>query len=375
MKNLKRMGSTEHNVLKNTKAEDILKNIDVSTMFETRKLFQPYRLFYQISGLLPSKIAYSGIDKEKLFSTILQRFPYTKNLAIKSEDWNYNKQSVFFRCCVIPIEKELFINYCPYTGDVELLYSNNINMKKLENIKKIIIDHREEPEKQSGNIFLLCSPPGGSFELMKFKLYPYNVDIEKYYNNDFHNIHEILCKRLSIPNEKGIVLLHGKPGTGKTSYIRQLNTFINKRMIYIQSEISDRMASPEFISFIMDYPNSILIVEDAENVLRERSGFNGNAVTNILNISDGLLSDCLNLQLVCSFNTDLSRIDKALLRKGRIIASYEFKELEVDKARNLANNLGKKLSINKPMTLAEIFNSDSLEFGKKEENKIGFAYA
>jgi hypothetical protein len=78
----------------------------------------------------------------------------------------------------------------------------------------------------------------------------------------------------------------------------------------------------EFIPLLMEYPNSVLIIEDAEAVIEERHGNTNGTVANLLNISDGLLSDCLNIQLLCSFNTNLSNIDKALLRKGRIIKQF-----------------------------------------------------
>lgn len=69
----------------------------------------------------------------------------------------------------------------------------------------------------------------------------------------------------------------------------------------------------------------------------ENSNNSYSPVSTLLNLADGLLSDCLNIQIVCSFNTDLSMVDKALMRKGRLIAKYEFKELEVEKAQNLSN--------------------------------------
>lgn len=89
------------------------------------------------------------------------------------------------------------------------------------------------------------------------------------------------------------------------------------------------------------------------------------------NISDGLLSDCLNIQVICSFNTDLSRIDKALMRKGRLIARYEFGELAASKAQKLSQELGYSQSLNSPMTLAEIYNQTDDAY-EEESKPIGF---
>lgn len=56
----------------------------------------------------------------------------------------------------------------------------------------------------------------------------------------------------------------------------------------------------------------------------------------LLNISADLLADCLNVQIIGTSNTDLSRVDNALSRKGRLIARYEFKELKVKSATSIA---------------------------------------
>ena len=104
---------------------------------------------------------------------------------------------------------------------------------------------------------------------------------------------------------------------------------------------------------------------------------NGNSpVSTLLNLSDGLLSDCLNIQIICSFNTDISKVDSALLRKGRLIAKYEFKELEVEKAQNLSEKLGFKTHISKPMNLTDIYNQEEKNGNHTAQRKsIGFVKA
>ena len=93
----------------------------------------------------------------------------------------------------------------------------------------------------------------------------------------------------------------------------------------------------------------------------------------LLNISDVLLSDFLNIQVICSFNTDISKIDSALIRKGRLIAKYEFKELVVEKAQALSDKLKFDTKIYKPMTLTEIYNQHEPGFEQTQQrNAIGF---
>jgi ATP-dependent 26S proteasome regulatory subunit len=126
----------------------------------------------------------------------------------------------------------------------------------------------------------------------------------------------------------------------------------------------------------MENMNSVLIIEDGENVIknRESAGAGGNAVSNLLNLTDGILSDCLHIQVVATFNTHIKNIDEALLRKGRLIVNYEFGKLSVDNTNRLFRYLGKDHTADREMTLADIYNFDHVDLSnnKNTKKKIGF---
>lgn len=197
------------------------------------------------------------------------------------------------------------------------------------------------------------------------------LEVESLYNDDFMEMNEIINH--SIENKKtGLILLHGKPGTGKTSYIKHLiSKFEDESFIFVQNEFVKELLKPEFISFMVKHRSSILIIEDAEKIIVSRESSEDSVVSTILQLTDGLFSDYLNIKVICSFNSKMDKIDTALLRKGRMIANYEFKPLNKEKANRLTQSLGYK-GTDRDMTLAEIFNLKEKDFGQLKQKKIGF---
>jgi len=93
----------------------------------------------------------------------------------------------------------------------------------------------------------------------------------------------------------------------------------------------------------MKHPNSILIIEDAENIIHDRTEaafLPKQAVSNLLNLPDGLLDDAMHQQIICIFNCDVQSIDPALLREGRLVIEHKFDKLSVENSRRLYAKLG-----------------------------------
>lgn len=246
-------------------------------------------------------------------------------------------------------------------------------MKKAEKFSKIIKKYkydRRTIKTPPNRIHLICQNHG-ILNLRNFRIKKIDVDIDLNYNDDFKETDKIIKSAIDKESNNGLILLHGIAGAGKTTYIRHLIGISKKRIIYAPPDFAEAISSPDLMGFMINYPDSVLIIEDAENVIQERSAGDKSAVSNILNLCDGLLSDCLNMTVICTFNTDVAKIDTALLRKGRLLAKYEFRELEKSKAQKLSNHLGFKSTIEKDMTLAEIYNQND-SFSNIKNGKIGF---
>ncbi|WP_298508000.1 AAA family ATPase [uncultured Kordia sp.] len=222
------------------------------------------------------------------------------------------------------------------------------------------------------SVFKVLSRDRNSFFTEDVRTADFDCDIKTMYNDDFIPVNETIEASLAV-EKAGLILLHGVPGTGKTSYIKSLITkHPTKNFIFIQNEFVNELLHPDFISFLLKNQNSILIIEDAEKVLTSREQKNENSVVStILQLTDGLFSDYLNIKIICTFNTSMNKIDTALLRKGRMIAYYEFKALEKEKANMLLSKLEHEAT-DKPLTLADIFNYQNRSFKPTEKRPIGF---
>lgn len=268
---------------------------------------------------------------------------------------------------------------------IEILKSNEIEYKEEQlNIGMVSVD--------DGDLFVKDFIIHDEFKLNHPDLY---------YGEGFSNFHTELLKKLKKLN-KGLILLDGDPGTGKSYYIRYLIKELSKeknvKVLYYPPSMINSIIDPNFINFITDWAKSddrkpILLLEDAEPLLESRKISRNMGITNLLNISDGILNNILGVQIILTFNTDISNVDDALLREERLIARKKFKKINLkdtlkicellnipeDKLNKFIEKNHKKIDKKSPkFSLSQIYslynNNEILRHGDEDEdeNRLGF---
>ncbi len=359
------------NEMKTIKSDDVFANFELS--FHTGKFFM-----FLYGEVAFSYSVYANIDMETFLQEIVQKYHLSESDFVLKEESSKNRslQKIDYTSSnyVLKIKEKILLEIYDYK--VVIWYAKDISRTEINEVVKHI-DAAQKKKKHNCKFYMVSASNHSEygFEFRRFELKRIKLDLHENYNDDFFAVDSVITSFLKDSKKNGIVLLHGKYGTGKTTYIRYLMSQINKRFIFLPINLMEALSAPSFVPFISKYKDSILVLEDCEDILMPRAlgAGSNNALVNLLNLGDGLLSDALSLKLICTFNAELRQIDQAILRKGRLVARYEFRELDIHKAQMISEKLGYDEKIQKPMTLAEIYNKTKNDFGLTlTTKKVGF---
>ncbi|MEZ5016245.1 MAG: AAA family ATPase [Flavipsychrobacter sp.] len=323
-------------------------------------------LFVKLFGKLANCIEIYQVNTEKIYNYITTHYQKEIKQEVNNSEIYANNKKANKTYCLLILKNEILIeignDYC------EIYYSGEECPLVLE-LSKALPKCKASRKKPLEINLITTGDHGLTLNSMNVKRT--RLDLKLNYDDDFIEVDKLIRDRLNKKKDKGIVLLHGLPGTGKTTYIRYLVGKLKKKMLFVPPNIASQIGNPELIKLLINNPDSILIIEDAESIIMQRQAGETSSVSNLLNISDGLLSDFLNVQIICTFNSAIGSIDEALMRKGRLIAKYEFKKLPIEKAQALSDKHGFNKTIKEPMSIAEVMNQNDKSHQKKAV-QIGF---
>lgn len=368
------MESTNQFIEKIERRNKYLENIKIKqqSLFDGPKQYvHSCNLYVSIFNLIPSKIILHHTDVKKLIEKIEKEF---KEKIVDRFYMRYSLADLKNKACsnMLFLMEDQIIIEIEITGEVNILFNSNSEQEAIFYEKQF----RQRIKRVKDNeIFLLSQGPFGA-DISALKVKKPVVNFNTNYNDNLLDLHKQLVKTLKRKDKSGLILFHGKPGTGKSTYIRYLICCLNKRVIFLPPSLASELESPALTRILIDNPNSIFVIEDAEELIKSRESAGHSNISMLLNLTDGILGESLNTQIICTFNTDQKNIDEALLRKGRLIASYKFDDLSIGKLEKLRDVLKlENFEIKKGMSLSDLYYTNENQFGNSQAKKqpIGFS--
>ena len=335
-----------------------------------------YLYCWDIFGKRPNKIVIHNTYSTKSFNKIVSEHSVEKNtfteILPNDEDFTINDKiisnlgdDVYLSYIVIDRNQDNSI-----VSDIVFFYKSQDNSKKvqsiIEELNDCLVDFCEE---ETNNLNTISLSAQSGLEIEPIELDDDFDNFDNYYSTNTNKSVEKLIKKIKKSN-KGLSVLYGERGTGKTSVINYIASKLDRIVIFIPNNLIEHtINNPDFRKFIKKFHKPVIVLDDCESTLSDYYNRTTITTTNILQMVDGFLSDTMEVNVICIFNTDdEDDIDEALLESNSLIDVIEFEYLSGEEAEELSKVVGSSKKYKNKTRLIDIIKKRS----GGDQKKIGF---
>ncbi|MEU6857617.1 DUF5925 domain-containing protein [Glycomyces sp. NPDC046736] len=250
-----------------------------------------------------------------------------------------------------------------------------VTRERAEEIAAFVTDRTgtaEEPREDKVDMGFWYRSARGPFRSTRSISAPQWPEIEQNYSSSAASALGKLMATRSSDVTGRLVLLHGPPGTGKTTALRalarewapwcQVDTVLDPEAFFSDpSYLMEVIIGSEMdLSMDADLESGearkpqwrLMVLEDCDELIRgEAKEASGQSLARLLNLTDGLLGQGREIMVAITTNERLDRLHPAVVRPGRCLAQIEVGALSTLEATDWLDGE----TVTEPMTLAELY--------------------
>lgn len=255
--------------------------------------------------------------------------------------------------------------WCNFTSNQFDVRVISKNLELFTKIKSQLILFTPFPEPSC--LHMLSSSKYGDLNFEKIASVFSILEEDNYSPSIMNGIQHVVKDILSKDPCGKLTILEGEPGTGKTHLVKGIASRLDQdyMLILVPPNMISSFDSPSFVPTLKEMiieketKKLVFLLEDADVCLVPRGSDNIGSISNLLNLSDGMIGTLADIRIIATTNAKKIDIDPALLRRGRLCKHIEVGKLPPEQATRIFQRLISpqisEFKFLKPIILADIY--------------------